>query len=395
MKQLIFLLAILLPQLANASAVIRPSITGYSPTTGYIRTVAPLAATAANDGFVTSGLVNIGGRSVTIPASLRMAANAGTIATSAMRLNPTLIVGTLAAGWLLDQGLQYLDDQWMVPGGVDAYPGFPGYGYSSCTCSFTGCAGSESYVRSVITSNGTYGINSASCAGNGFTCEFQAYDADTVQWNRTDPFGRLTSYSCTGQPDQPLAPASDDYWNNLPSPLPSILPELPSAPYMPEGVPVDAPEFEPASVPIGDPYTRPDGSTAQPMAKITPAGDGQITVDTYDQPLTDPAGNPVPQAPPEDTPEPERDPCLDNPDRLGCLPAGTDTFPVPQGSIEFTFTPEANPFTGGCPAPISVLGHSISYQPACDAMGLVRPIVLGIASILAAYIFIGAFRGVE
>ncbi|WP_425315633.1 virulence factor TspB C-terminal domain-related protein [Sulfurimicrobium lacus] len=58
----------------------------------------------------------------------------------------------------------------------------------------------------------------------------------------------------------------------------------------------------------------------------------------------------------------------------------------------FSYTPEAAAFSGSCPAPLSVLGRSLSFQPACDAMSLIKPLILGLASLMAGYILIGAFR---
>lgn len=91
--------------------------------------------------------------------------------------------------------------------------------------------------------------------------------------------------------------------------------------------------------------------------------------------------------------EPPPDPCSDNPDRVGCMNAGTDDFKAREKTVAFEFTPEASVLTAQCPAPIQVLGHSISYQPACDAMSMIKPVVIGMAAVIAAYILIGAFRG--
>lgn len=68
------------------------------------------------------------------------------------------------------------------------------------------------------------------------------------------------------------------------------------------------------------------------------------------------------------------------------------------------FEPEEDSYTldlGGtvCPAPISVnLGFlntnlELSYEPACDLMTMIRPLILASAYLLAAYIYLGVLRG--
>lgn len=57
---------------------------------------------------------------------------------------------------------------------------------------------------------------------------------------------------------------------------------------------------------------------------------------------------------------------------------------------------------GACPSPTTIpiefsgykTSVEISYQPFCDFAGLMRPVVIVIATILAAYIA-GGFRGVK
>jgi hypothetical protein len=368
-----------LSQAAFAALSMTPTVPGYaggtfsSPAGGF--TMSP-----ANDGFIKPSVVNVGGKPITVPAHLKMAANAGQYAKNAMKLNPWAIAGTLAAGWLLDQGLEWIDGQgWMqsqpiyqyaVSSGLDC----PNNWNSSVTGFYTGV--------NCFAWQGAY----TACGGSGVTAQCAPGEPNSGIW--------YTWNSQAAGAGDPVT-ADDADWDALPDPLPAIAPELPYAPYMPEGVPVDAPDyyFAPFSVPLGEPYTKPDGSTAQPSAKVSPNGD-QVTVDTYDQPLTDPQGNPVPDAPPVDTPEPEKDPCLEHPDRIGCMPAGSDTFPLLQKETHtMVFTPEASPISGGCPASISMpRGHVLSFASACDAMTQIRPIVIALAGVLTAFMVIGVMR---
>lgn len=192
-------------------------------------------------------------------------------------------------------------------------------------------------------------------------------------------------------------------WDALPSPLPDIAPELPYAPYMPEGVPVDAPEYDfvPFRTPIGNPYTKPDGSTAQPMASVSPNGDS-VTIDTYDQPLTDANGDPVPGGtPPIDTAEPVPPPkmpdiCDENPDIAACAKQGDVPAPdvIPTHTINFStvFSPIGG--TGSCPADVTTtrFGITWSYQPICDFASAIRPIVVAFAWLGFGFIIVAGLK---
>lgn len=399
---LVFLFVLVVMSLSTASFAavsLSPVVPGYNAAAGTYRAAAgSFTMAAANSGFIQPSIVNVGGKPITVPASLRMAANAGTLAKSAMRLNPWLLAGSLALPWLLDQNVEWDGSQWMKST-PDTAPVSGRYWYSSYSGAGTcwgGTSGNCSWEQAHDqTKAGFMAVNPWATS-----CGWGSPSGSSTSWNDTLYCnGYATTFTFTGYGTNPgqSEPMTPGDWDALPDPLPAIAPELPYAPYMPEGAPVDAPEFDfaPFNVPIGEPYTKPDGSTYQPSASVSPNGD-TVTIDTYDQPLTDTQGQPVPNPTPQDTPEPQPDPCEQNPDRLGCMNAGSDNFTVPKSTINFSFTPEADVLGGGgCPAPISVLGHSLSYQPACDAMSMIRPVVLGMASIIAAYILFGAFRGVD
>jgi len=381
-----------------AALALVPNVPGYSAASGSYRAPAGAFTAAANaSSYGTSGVVNVAGKSITVPATLRMASNAGQFAKNAMRLNPWVLAGTLALPWLIDQAMTWdeVNQTWVVPDGAlqPLANGYPVYlhdnGTSTCinvhdseTPGMTSCYG---IVASGHANSGVGGCPSVPCNG---ACDGDVNDF-MIRWDPKSPFPSSCTATTAGS-----RPATDVDWDALPDPLSVVAPELPYAPYMPDGAPVEKPnyDFAPFSAPLGEPYTKPDGSTAQPMAKVSPNGDG-VTVDTYDQPLTNPDGTPVASPQPQDTPEPARDPCLDNPNRIGCMDAGTDNFALPEGTHNFAYTPEADVFSGSCPAPINVLGQTLSYQPACDAMTMIRPMVLGMAGLMSAFILFGAFRG--
>lgn len=391
----------------RAAAVVTPSVGGYSGG-NFSSPSGSFGMTAANDGFTKPAVINVGGRSATIPASLRMAANAGTYAKAAMRLNPGLLVGTLALGWLLDNDMDWDGQEWTVPGGwvVEgmegvSYPvGKPlaDIGFCACTHAVYLPAGITNCYSQVAGGSGGAAAN---------YCEL---DCSGYQYFTKMKWKQPPTTSCLNlgwaEPHPGSRPAGDADWDALPDPLPAIAPETPDAPYMPEGVPVSPPEFEPADVPLGDPYTKPDGSTAEPRAKITPnpSQPGTVNVDTYEKPLTDANGDPVPPGtPPVDTSEPVEPPpmpdlCKDHPDILACAKQGEttngDIIPTHEVPFSTLFSPVGS--AGGCPADVSLsfMGQPLgwSYEPICTMADMIRPLVIGFAWLGFGFIIVAGLK---
>lgn len=371
----------MLSQAATAGMYITPSVSGYSPSSGTFSSPAgSFTMNAANDGFVKPAVMNVGGRPVTIPANLRMAANAGAVVTGALKRTPWgAIAGTLAGAWLAEQGIEWINDQWHITDSP-----YPWSGYENCISAYK--AGSCGVVAADIETRFPWGVG---------------WEQDTSvqipKWGWKHANG---SYIATMQaqstylPNQ--RPMTDDDWNALPDPLAALGPELPYAPYLPEGVPVLDPEYAPSTVPLGDPYTRPDGSTAQPMGKVSPAGDGAITLDTYDQPLTDPQGNPIQNPLPQDTQEPDLSECQQHPNTIGCAEFGAIPGPESLTTLQVPVSPTIIPVggAGSCPADIttSIYGLTWSYQPICDFASAIRPLIIGFAWLAFAYIVAGTVR---
>lgn len=66
--------------------------------------------------MATNVVVQVAGSNVTVPASMRLAANAAQYAVAAARLNPAGLVTGALATWLLTAGLQYASNQWTKTG---------------------------------------------------------------------------------------------------------------------------------------------------------------------------------------------------------------------------------------------------------------------------------------
>ena len=96
--------------------------------------------------------------------------------------------------------------------------------------------------------------------------------------------------------------------------------------------------------------------------------------------------------------KPFSDFCVKNPGILACKdtndPPPAETLPGKDHEVVVTPTPFLN--TASCPAPLSltVFGatYSISYQPLCDQMSIMRALVLAIAGVMAAFVLADSFR---
>jgi hypothetical protein len=375
-------------QLAFAAVALSPTVPGYSGA-NFAAPAGSFSMTPANDGYIKPSVVNVAGKSVTVPATLRIASNAGQYAKNAIRLNPWGIIGTLAAGYLLEQGLEWMEDtqEWMriVPGvGYYRIWGGTQHGYVAQYWRIPEqgqqfCDSTHSYTTTYQLS----GDNTVTCLYNG-----TPVDSNPANWY---------------VPDSTMEPMTPGDWDSLPDPLPLLAPELPYAPYVqPDGVPVEEPvyDFAPMSVPVGEPYARPDGSTVQPMASISPNGD-KVTVDTFDQPLTDPQGQPVSNPLPQDTTETQPTDCEKFPNSLGCADMATPDSEALQ-SEDFgmdLITPVTSGKlgqSGSCPAPLvaSFLGQQVefTFDPLCSYANALKPLVLVMAWLAAGVIFIGGVR---
>lgn len=387
---------------SEAAMTVTPSVPGYSGSQ-FKSSPGNFTMAPANDAYIKQSIVNVGGKAIPVTAKMKFAANAAQYAKSAMRLNPTLIVGTLAGGWLIDQGYQWMSDQqaWSKPdtsGGTYPYGVMWRHsGAGTCGNTSTGCSAESARDEYFATYNPDWVASGWSVLKTAPT-SITYTSTITLNGGSAQPYNLPVAATSTPAPATNYTPISSSDWDALPDPLPAIAPEMPHAPYMPEGAPVSQPVFDPADVPIGEPYTRPDGSTAQQRAKISPAGDGQVTIDTYDQPLTDPAGNPLAEpAAPVDT---EENPgqCDKYPDTLGCAELGEvpDTTLTTETRSIAAIAPVSVGGVGSCPAPIvtEFMGQPLefSYQIPCDAAEMLKPLILVIAWISAGVIFIGGVR---
>lgn len=427
--------AVILTPHAHASFTATPNLSGYARnavTGGYLRNT-PGQVQYLLDAelrYSGSGLVRVGGHTITVPAKIPLSATAATVAKAAMRATPWLLVGTAALSWLQDQGIFFdpITETYVkndpnagtFPGGYTWYAyGSPGnryyasapglyvsIPYGSCMSSASMCsveAAAIDYAKSFFgsASPGSHiadkpetwqATGCVEITPTKYRCQItvQRLNGTYASGYTTDVYRTTNAAPST----TPTIPATQSDWDNLPDPIPAIGNELPSAPYLPDGAPVDSPIYESGRYPLGEPYKAPDGTTRQDYAHVTNNYniDNSVTITTSTTTITDAQGNPVTE--PETETDTQPDACEKHPESVGCSSYGTADPMQPLSTLTVPLNPDYSPVggAGSCPAPITVKGITWSYQPICDFATAIRPLIIGFAWLSFAFIVAGTVR---
>lgn len=363
-----------------------------------------------------TGTVQVAGKAITMPATAAIAASAGSYAVTAIRAVNPLMLGAGLLAYLALENISVTDGQYgsyQYPDGTIQF--VLGTVQDPLYTQLGSCAtppGGPAYDARTSTVQVRMNVPNGQWCPTGWTGYYNCssgYPSDRCYQN----VQASSITSCGGAMNINLQCATQGFlvtpeqdWQDLAAqPLPDAASEeLATSPQVaPLGLPVEQPKPQatPFSVPAGTPYQKPDGSWVQPMAKITPQPDGKsAAIDLYDQPVTGPAvdadgyAEPVPESTPTDTSE---DPCTINPDTLGCMHTGELDDPgIPKSNFNFDITPESSPWAASCPADrvltFAFGSGTLSYATACSAMDMIRPLVLGLAWLIAGFILIGGVR---
>lgn len=250
----------------------------------------------------------------------------------------------------------------------------------------------------------------------------RCFTSNNIQWG--DALQRSTS---TTQDTVTPITYPDFETELLPYITPEMVPDLvPPGTPLPVELPIinpgpgDFPEPQVRRIPLGDftPYPSPNSTTSTqyraPILDIkgspTQAEPWRVDVQPKDivkevpndQPAPDPVGDPVdlPTEDPNPAPTENKDPglCERYPDILACQKPDLDTpeDEVPKTERQISFTPESLFGGGTCPANpgwSDALGnHELNLVPVCDILAsVVRPLVLAMAA-LAALFIVSPFR---
>ena len=373
----------------------------------------------------------VGGQAVKMPVSYRWAANAPRFAAAAIYLNPYVRTGAAIALWLASAYVVWdsVQKAWTV---ADTnYPVSTGKKYSIAAAGgvqfHTAQDACNDYSRRFYGGNGVingetfcYAYKADGSYGNGQGIDRSSSNACPVGWY-------VTPAGCVQTPP-PKTVTQKEFEDLLaPKPMPERVPqELPQPTPLPieqpspwiNPEPGSNPNHRPRFVPTGDPVQNPNYDPNappseqnqpwfQPGVRIVPS---PTTIEPWrvdlqpvsrpkptNDPVTDPENEPGDK--PADQPE-KPDLCEKNPDIVACKTLGgpIEAKPVPNENKELTITPDSGwgQGAGSCPAPKSVTVHGFSLQMPfdllCQFANGIRPVVIGLAWLAAAFTFMGIGR---
>lgn len=385
-------------------------------------------------GVRTSPTINVGGKTITMPANLRFAANAPRFAGAVLFANPYIRGAAAIAGWLGVAGLVYdaASGLWQKPD--DQNPDFHvSDGFIWCSGTYNG-PGSCVPQFQFLTQQQAIDFLFEQCSVDFHyltkgTCRIQdggviANWPGTVQRPKKSvisscPSGwYVTPAGCVQSP--PVKTVSEEEFLDALTqhPMPAEVPR-----YIPAPLPVELPEMPPAFVPTGNPVPNPDYDPQaepspqnqpyfQPGVRVVPAPTPSSPWQVDLQPVNRPAQNPEPSPEPEigPLPEPGTNPGTNPPGPPGetpVTPGLCDQYPdilacqileqPEEEKLEFEEKDLGGDFEimGGfagsatCPAfPQIDMLPGLSWQPFCDQLARIRPLVLAFAWLSAVMIIL-------
>ncbi len=396
-------------------------------TTSYVTTAAAAWSGAAfNSGMTTS----IGGRAVTVPATWRLASNAGQFAVTALRTNPWGAAAAAAVSILLPYGIQKCINgdfgNWCIPSTQEQAPNgrpYPSdYHWSDGANRFASATVQGTctlYAAAISSASVLYEFDHFTPVGDGTSTgycvwkrTFSAGGSDTSAQSQIvrragcvsgDTLKSGMCYPPGYVPSGSERAATDADWSKVPPNTLTASDVLLNA-LGRDGAFIDIkPEFAtaPQVVPLSDPYIDPvTGKRFRDIATVQPNPDGKTAeVQTAKQEV-DSQGNPAKDASgAEAAPQKQDDPCVGHETRLGCMTAGD----IPEGpdltkdERRITITPDNGwgPDTLACPADIVMPLHggagvvSYSFKAQCDFADGVRAPVIAMAWVAAVLIALG------
>lgn len=398
-----------------------------------------------NGSVMSRVTTNVGGRMVTMPAQMRMAANAGQFVLRRIAgMHPAgraaLVIVPAVAAWLADSGIRWNSDtdQWEYKApGTSGDPVLMWYITPTATYTTDPDVWCKTMVPGGQVGPFTYQPAHVVSVNSGLlTCGQYYGDNNGNTYLNPSVGGRQGVYMCPGTPPKPpdangRCEAMPEEWKPgefEPQILPRIKP-LPDA--VPNTAPETAPELAPPvelpsinpdpngnpqrkRYPSGDPIPVPGADPAQwrqPYIDVVPRPTwpypwqvdmqpGELTQDNptpndpSDVPEDDPSGTPRPSTPAEE----QKQLCDVYPDVVACQTLG-ETGPVPleEETVEVKIEPKDG-FGGGgsCPAPrtANIAGKSYSFEwtAICDFATGIKPIVVAVAWLTAILSFMGLSR---
>lgn len=394
--------------LAHAGYALPSPPPGFSVTSAGSMYRAPAGVTAVNGAFSSGVSLNVAGKAINVPASMRFAANAPNYVVGAMRSKvPWAVVGAFAV-WAATEGIIWSsqDEKWMVPAAYDPVA-CPSCGVMSLQV----CPGASTFDAMQPT---VYCRNGAPSTGMwlwGLVDTAQKNYLVGKGWQWTNNMGgkhRVMSPVFYGSSSLGNREATDTDWAPLQASSPdAVLNEAVKH----IALPVNQPQLQTVVHPLSDPYIDPvTGLPYRDMVRVTPSPTTEspfrVRIDPYREPMSsvDPDAEPVTpteQSPVESIPDENPGLCEQFPDASACakLGSGSDLGSVEVQAVDVTaIQPVSIGSTGGtCPADrvMQTQFGAIAFEWAtlCAFAEGVRPVILAMAWLVAGFgFFYGAKR---
>lgn len=384
---------------------------------------AGVTASVALGRIAANASLNVGGKAVSIATRIPLAATAARVAALAIYSHPAVRIGVGVAAWLGLTGYLYNATKGVWEQPSSDYPKSDGYLYNGMPTLSEAC---NAYLKLMIDivpfSNGkivSCTETSVTVGGNYPSGEYATRTGVVSKTTSSCPAGWFHSPAGCVQSAPMVTVPQEQFVEDLsrhPMP-PNILPELPF------DLPVEVPYIEPIFVPTGNPVKNPNYDPSkpqtgenqpyvQPGVKVDPANDAknpfQVNLQPVNRPVDNPQGSkdPVPEADPggsgnndkpRDPEKDERDFCDKHPDVIACqkMDEPEDPGELKTKAVDLDFQVQSG-YAGSavCPAPMTyeAFGHvlSLSWQPFCDSLAMVKNLLLAFAWISAAFILLGA-----
>jgi hypothetical protein len=417
-----------LPAFAGYAEAVPPS--GWSSGEGvggkYQR---PANSPSWNTGSATANVTtNVGGRTVTMNASMRMAANAGKFIAGRM-FNPWWVAAgiaiPLAMQWFDSQGgFKFLDGQWhKVNTGAGLCYTAPCYSYYGVNQvqyydpTPTGACHKWIAIYNTANANGTHFQRYNGNTETACFWQFVRKSDGAVISNNSQQIAKTSrtpdqvAYTPATQQEMEdkmgTLPVPDNVANELPLPMPVQSPSINPGP-APDNLPTTwrVPTGEPRPMPGTDPLTY-----RQPVVDVVPSPtpDSPWRVDlqpkdvTSQSPTGQPSPGPVPggdpaanQVPKEDKPV---DLCAEHPEILACQKLdepSSEELPTRSPSISITPDTGWGADNASCPLARHVIVNGrdipIPFDLVCTFMSGIRPVLITVAWLIAAMLVVGAVR---
>lgn len=362
--------------------------------------------------------VAVGGTYIAVPHVGSLGAAAMQAAITGLRSTPGAMLTTAAASWLLGQGLEYLNGQWMKKDSSSLpIPGEWRYGHNLQAGPFSSpaaaCAhfdansrvgpASMAVVDTPGSENGCYYPSATRLTGL------------TNGGNQPCPAGYHVELNACVK-DSPYVPAGDSDWDQVRGVTPpdAVMADLcRRLAALGSGCALSSGNTEKASVPLSDWKTDPltgtqsrETATWNPSPSASDPFRGEINVEKETKTTTtttDPnTGQPVTTETTTSDDKTDKTPlCSLYPDILACAKFGEATDPDKLDQTkQVSITPDTGfgPQDGTCPADLTYTVHltgtqlRFSYQPVCTGLRTFRPVIIGMAWVSGVLIFLGIAR---